>query len=46
MERNKQVRQVEMFKKATKYFHIFLEIITIIENSPITFWKIATPLES
>jgi len=43
MERNKQV---EMFKKATKYIYISLEIITIIENSPITFWKIATPSES
>jgi hypothetical protein len=44
MERNKQV---EMFKKATKYIYVSLEIIiTEIENSPITFWKIATHSES
>jgi hypothetical protein len=42
VERNTQAREVEKFKKATKNSCIPLEIITIIENLPITFWKIAT----
>jgi hypothetical protein len=46
MERNKQVRRIEKFKKTTKNIYIPLEIIAIIKNSPITFWKIATPSES